>query len=128
MAKTSAREPFAPNCAGRDVMDDVVSKWGMLVILALAERPYRYAELRRRIGGASERMLSLTLRTLTEDGLVSRHDFAEVPPRVEYALTPLGEELSRPLAALSAWISTNTSKILASRRQSRSTSTRDRVA
>lgn len=128
MPKTSAREPFTPNCAGRDVMDDVVSKWGMLVILALAERPYRYAELRRRIGGASERMLSLTLRTLTEDGFVSRHDFAEVPPRVEYALTPLGEELSKPLAALSAWISANTSKILASRREKRATSTRSRIA
>ena len=126
MAKTSAREPFTANCPGRDVMDDVVSKWGMLVILALAERPYRYAELRRRIGGASERMLSLTLRTLTEDGFVSRHDFAEVPPRVEYALTPLGEELSRPLAQLSAWISANTPEILARRREKRSTSTRDR--
>ena len=122
MPKTSARAPFSPNCAGRDVMNDVVSKWGMLVIIALSERPYRYAELRRRVGGASERMLSLTLRTLTEDGFVSRRDYGEVPPRVEYSLTPLGEDLSRPLAALGAWISTHTPEIVACRREARTAS------
>lgn len=105
-------------------MSDVVSKWGMLVMLALDERPYRYAELRRRVGGVSERMLALTLRTLEADGFVLRRDFGEVPPRVEYSLTPLGRGLAQKLGALAAWISTNTPKVLAARaRKKSSTST-----
>jgi DNA-binding HxlR family transcriptional regulator len=108
-------ESYAPDCPGRDVLDHVVSKWGMLVMLALGERTYRYAELRRRIGGVSERMLALTLRTLEEDGFVSRRDFGEVPPRVEYSLTPMGRQLAEHLEALGRWIATNTPKVLAAR-------------
>ena len=74
-------DSYAPDCPGRAVLDHVVSKWGMLIVLALAERTYRYAELRRRVGGVSERMLALTLRTLEEDGFVARRDYGEVPPR-----------------------------------------------
>jgi DNA-binding HxlR family transcriptional regulator len=108
-------ESYAPDCPGRDVLDHVVSKWGMLVMLALAERTYRYAELRRRIGGVSERMLALTLRTLEEDGFVSRHDYGEVPPRVDYSLTPMGRQLAGHLEALGRWIAANTPKVLAAR-------------
>jgi DNA-binding HxlR family transcriptional regulator len=110
---------YAPDCPGRDVLDHVVSKWGMLVMLALAERTYRYAELRRRIGGVSERMLALTLRTLVDDGFVSRHDYGEVPPRVEYSLTPMGQQLAGHLEALGQWIATNTPKVLAAREERR---------
>ena len=110
-------ESYAPDCAGRDVLDHVVSKWGMLILLALGERTYRYAELRRRIGGVSERMLALTLRTLEEDGFVSRRDYGEVPPRVEYSLTPLGRGLARHLEALGRWIAKNTPKVLAARQR-----------
>lgn len=121
MAKLSdlLGESYAPDCPGRGVLDHVVSKWGMLVIIALSERTYRYAELRRRIGGVSERMLALTLRTLVEDGFVSRRDFGEVPPRVEYALTPMGRQLAKHLKALGRWIATNTPKVLAAREKHR---------
>lgn len=102
-------------CAGRTIVDHVMSKWGMLVMIALAERCFRYAELRRRVGGVSERMLALTLRTLETDGLVERTDFGEVPPRVEYALTPLGRSLAHHLEALGAWIVANTDTVLAAR-------------
>ena len=101
------------------MLDHVVSKWGMLVMLALAERTYRYAELRRRVGGVSERMLALTLRTLEEDGFVARRDYGEVPPRVEYSLTPLGRGLAAHLDALGRWIATNTPKVLAAREKHR---------
>ena len=112
-------ESYAPDCAGRDVLDHVASKWGMLVMLALGERAYRYAELRRRIGGVSERMLALTLKTLEKDGFVSRRDFGEVPPRVEYSLTPLGRQLAEHLEALGRWIATSTPKVLAARERHR---------
>ncbi len=108
-------EENSTECPGRTIVDHVVSKWGMLVMIALAERPYRYAELRRRVGGVSERMLALTLRTLESDGLVERRDFREVPPRVEYSLTSLGRSLARHLEALGEWITVNTPKVLAAR-------------
>jgi DNA-binding HxlR family transcriptional regulator len=112
-------ESYAPDCPGRDVLDHVVSKWGMLIMLALAERTYRYAELRRRVGGVSERMLALTLRTLEGDGFVARRDYGEVPPRVEYSLTPLGMGLAEHLDTLGRWIATNTPKVLAAREKYR---------
>lgn len=112
-------ESYAPNCAGRDVLDHIVSKWGMLIMLALAERTYRYAELRRRVGGVSERMLALTLRTLEEDGFVARRDHGEVPPRVDYSLTPLGRGLAAQLEALGRWIAKNTPKVLVAREKHR---------
>jgi DNA-binding HxlR family transcriptional regulator len=118
------RESYAPDCPGRDVLNHVVSKWGMLIMLALAERTYRYAELRRRVGGVSERMLALTLRTLEEDGFVARRDYGEVPPRVEYSLTPLGRGLAEHLDALGRWIATNTPKVLAAREKHRASSSR----
>lgn len=112
-------ESYAPDCAGRDVLEHVMSKWGMLILLALAERTYRYAELRRRVGGVSERMLALTLRILEEDGFVARRDYGEVPPRVEYSLTPLGRGLAKHLDALGWWIAKNTPKVLAAREKHR---------
>ncbi|MFO0554355.1 MAG: helix-turn-helix domain-containing protein [Polyangiaceae bacterium] len=110
---------YAPDCPGREVLDHVVSKWGMLIMLALAERTYRYAELRRRVGGVSERMLALTLRTLEEDGFVKRRDYGEVPPRVEYSLTALGRGLAEHLDALGQWIAKNTPKVLSAREKHR---------
>ena len=117
-------ESYAPDCAGRDVLDHVVSKWGMLILLALAERTYRYAELRRRVGGVSERMLALTLRTLEEDGFVARRDYGEVPPRVDYSLTPLGSGLAEHLETLGRWIAKNTPKVLAAREKHRQRATK----
>ncbi|HQF93675.1 MAG TPA: helix-turn-helix domain-containing protein [Microthrixaceae bacterium] len=96
---------FASDCPSRIVLDHVTSKWGVLVLVGLAEEsPLRWGELRRRVQGVSEKMLAQTLRTLEADGLVSRHAFAVVPPHVEYALTPLGEELAERLVDLMSWI------------------------
>ena len=108
-------DSYAPDCPGRDILDHVMSRWGTLVMLALHDGTYRFSELRRRIGGVSEKMLSQTLRLLEEDGFVLRRDFGEVPPRVEYELTPMGKELARHIAALGKWIWANTTKVLAAR-------------
>ena len=78
-------------------------KWTVLVLSLLGQRPYRYNELHRAIEGISQRMLTRTLRSLEDDGLVSRTVFPSVPPSVEYRLTPLGESLLVPLSALADW-------------------------
>jgi DNA-binding HxlR family transcriptional regulator len=106
-------------CTGRDILDHVTSRWGVLVLLALRDRTHRFSELRRRIGGVSEKMLAQTLRALEEDGFVLRHDFAEVPPRVEYALTPMGRQLAKHVAGLATWISDNAAQVLAAREKRR---------
>jgi DNA-binding HxlR family transcriptional regulator len=108
-------DSYAPDCPGRDILDHVMSRWGTLVMIALHDGTHRFSELRRRVGGVSEKMLSQTLRLLEEDGFVLRRDFGEVPPRVEYELTPMGKELARHIAALGKWISDNTTKVLAAR-------------
>jgi DNA-binding HxlR family transcriptional regulator len=110
---------FPPDCAGRDILNHVTSRWGVLILLALLERRYRFSELRRRIGDVSEKMLAQTLRTLEEDGFVLRRDFAEMPPRVEYALTPMGRQLAKHVGALGVWIGNNTAKVLAAREHRR---------
>src|SRR3954453_2712293 len=82
---------FARGCTSRAVFEDVGSKWGSLALLALGEGGYRFNALRRRVEGVSEKMLSQTLQALERDGLVVREVVTAIPPRVEYALTPLGE-------------------------------------
>jgi DNA-binding HxlR family transcriptional regulator len=85
------------------VLSRVGDKWSVLVIMLLGERPRRFNELKRMIGGISQRMLTLTLRGLERDGLVTRTVFPTVPPRVDYELTDLGRGLSEPVKALGAW-------------------------
>jgi DNA-binding HxlR family transcriptional regulator len=87
----------------REILDRVGDKWSVLVIALLGERGHRFNELRRQIDGISQRMLTLTLRQLERDGLVSRTVHATVPPRVDYALTPLGESVLEPLNGLMGW-------------------------
>jgi DNA-binding HxlR family transcriptional regulator len=103
---------FAAACPTRVVLDHVTSKWGVLVIVALAERSLRWGELRRAIEGISEKMLAQTLKVLERDGLVLREAQPTIPPRVDYSLTPLGAELADRLLPLVAWISDNTGRIL----------------
>jgi DNA-binding HxlR family transcriptional regulator len=110
---------FPPDCAGREILDHVTSRWGVLVLLALLVRTYRFSELRRSVGGVSEKMLAQTLRTLEEDGFVLRRDFGEVPPRVEYELTPMGRQLAKHVGALGVWIANNAEKVLAAREEHR---------
>ncbi len=79
-------------CPSREMLKHVTSRWGVLVLLVLETRVHRFSELRRAIGGVSERMLAQTLQWLDSDGLVDRIAFEVVPPHVEYRLTPLGRE------------------------------------
>jgi DNA-binding HxlR family transcriptional regulator len=91
----------------REILDRVGDKWSLLIIGMLAEHPMRFSELLRSVDGISQRMLTLTVRHLERDGLVTRTAYAEVPPRVEYALTELGKTLLEPALALAAWVSAN---------------------
>jgi len=98
-----------------DVLARVGDKWSVLVVSRLGERPMRFNELRRSIGGISQRMLTLTLRGLERDGLATRTAFPTIPPRVDYALTPLGRDLLQPVSALGAWAIRNQPNIARAR-------------
>ena len=85
------------------ILSRVGDKWTVLVVMMLAGGPRRFNELKRLVGGVSQRMLTLTLRGLERDGMVTRTVFPTVPPQVEYALTPLGQSLRVPLEGLGTW-------------------------
>ncbi|MFJ9824684.1 winged helix-turn-helix transcriptional regulator [Streptomyces sp. NPDC101160] len=87
----------------REVLDRVGDKWSLLLIAVLEPGPLRYTDLQRQVPGISQRMLTLTLRQLQQDGLISRTAYAEVPPRVEYTLTPLGRGLHEIATSLVGW-------------------------
>ena len=101
-----------PDCPSRKVLERIADKWTSLVIYALAEQTLRYGELQRRIGGVSQKMLTQTLRSLEEDGLVARKIYPVVPPMVEYSLTPLGKTLIEPLTAIRVWAERHLPKLL----------------
>ena len=85
---------FAPQCPSRQAFDHIFSRWGILVLARLTGDTLRFGELRRAIGGISEKMLSQTLKVLEDEGLVRRQEWDEKPPRVEYSLTKSGERIS----------------------------------
>lgn len=95
----------------------VGNKWSVIIIMLLSERPRRFNELKRSIGDVSQRMLTLTLRELEREGLVSRTVFPTIPPRVDYALTDLGRSLKEPVNALGLWAIQNQSALAAARRR-----------
>ena len=98
-----------------DVLARVGDKWSVLVVTRLGVGSMRFNELRRSIGGISQRMLTLTLRGLERDGLVTRTVFPTIPPRVDYALTSLGRDLLEPVSALGEWATRNQAKIARAR-------------
>src|ERR1700728_4319739 len=100
-----------------DVLARIGDKWSVLVVSRLGEGPLRFNELRRAIGGISQRMLTLTLRGLERDGLISRTVFPTIPPRVDYVLTALGRDLLQPVSALGTWAIRNQPKIARAREQ-----------
>ena len=101
----------------RQTLDRVGDKWSVLVIGVLAgSGPLRFLALHQRVPGISQRMLTLTLRHLERDGLLSRTAYAEVPPRVEYQLTPLGESLRAVVTALAQWAADHDDEIKTARR------------
>jgi DNA-binding HxlR family transcriptional regulator len=106
--ETALKPPKTPaferDCSIRLVLDRIADKWTVMMMSLLSDgKPHRFNELRRNVEGISQKMLTQTLRDLERDGLVARTVYAEVPPRVEYALTPLGVTLCGPIAALGEW-------------------------
>ncbi|MEU0069851.1 helix-turn-helix domain-containing protein [Streptomyces sp. NPDC006332] len=99
----------------RQVLDRVGDKWSMLIVAVLQDGPLRYTDLQRQIPGISQRMLTHTLRQLRQDGLITRTAYAEVPPRVEYALAPLGRGLHEIVMQLIGWAADHHDEIRANR-------------
>jgi len=118
---------LAEACPSRDVLKHITSRWGVLVLMVLETHTHRFAELRRAVGGVSERMLAQTLQWLEGDGLVLRIAHDVVPPHVEYSLTPLGREAAKRVRGLADWIEVNLPKVQAFQTQ-RSAQTRQREA
>jgi DNA-binding HxlR family transcriptional regulator len=100
-----------------EVLARVGDKWTVLVVNLMGSGPKRFSEIKREVGGISQRMLTLTLRALERDGLVTRTVTASIPPRVDYALTDLGRSLLAPVRALGAWALSNRESIEEARRR-----------
>ena len=94
---------YHKNCPSRQVLDIIANKWTALVIGQLDNGPRRFSQLKREIDGISQKMLTQTLRELERNGIVNRTIYAEVPPRVEYELTALGQSLKQPLDQVREW-------------------------
>ena len=95
--------PYRADCPTRRILDRIGDRWTVLIVGVLCDGDARFSELRRRVEGVSQKMLTQTLRGLERDGLVRRTVYPEVPVRVEYALTEAGRTLSEPLRALQEW-------------------------
>lgn len=106
---------LAADCPSRAILNHLTNRWGTLVMVALATGPHRFAELRRKVGGVSERMLSQTLKDLEADGFVLRTAHPVVPPHVDYELTALGREAATHVVALVGWIEGALPDILSAR-------------
>lgn len=108
-------EVFAQECPSRGVLINVTSRWGVLVLVALLDGKQRFNELKRKIGGISDKMLSQTLQVLEADGFVLREVLPVVPPHVDYSLSPTGIEVAHHVEALTDWIEENLGEVLAAR-------------
>jgi DNA-binding HxlR family transcriptional regulator len=114
-----APDAFVKVCPSRAVLARIGEKWAALAVVALADEPMRFGALMRKLEGISQKMLTQTLRGLEQDGLLSRTLYAEMPLRVEYRLTPLGESLVPHLLALKVWAEQNLHTIMQNREQLR---------
>jgi DNA-binding HxlR family transcriptional regulator len=115
-SKKQRGQLFAVECPSRQVLQNVTSRWGVLVLVALLEGTYRFSDLRRKVGGVSEKMLAQTLQNLESDGFVLRTAYPVVPPHVEYSLTRMGMEVAHEVQSLADWIEGNLYRILKQRR------------
>lgn len=106
---------YDAECPSRTALNRIGDRWTALIVGVLANRPHRFGELRRRVDGISQKMLTQTLRSLERDGLVSRSAYPTVPVTVEYALTPLGETVIPVLAAVRDWAEAHIAEVLAAR-------------
>jgi len=115
---TSSWDPYTRGCPSRDLLDRIGDKWTVLVLGELAKQgACRFTELRKRLSGVSEKMLTQTLRALERDGLVHRMVYPAVPVRVEYTLTPLGQTLREPLKTLTEWSVRHIDEVLTAREE-----------
>lgn len=103
---------YNENCPTRLVLDRIADKWTVLIVVALVGKTKRFGELRREIGGVSQKMLTQTLRGLERDGLVARVVHASVPPKVEYSLTELGGTLVHIFESIRSWAEKNIEDVL----------------
>lgn len=119
MDRTTIRDAFDPECPIRNVLSRISDKWTLLVLytLSLTEGTVRFGELRRRIPDISQKMLTVTLRTLEEDGFVSRKYYSEIPPRVEYSLTDRAKSLFPHIQSLIIWAKENLPTIMSDRQR-----------
>lgn len=108
-------EVLDPNCPSREILRHITSRWGLLILLALSDETLRFSELRRKVGGVSEKMLAQTLQSLEEDGFIDRRSFPVVPPHVEYSLTPLGIEVKDQVSGLANWLESNLHRVMKQR-------------
>jgi DNA-binding HxlR family transcriptional regulator len=113
--ETPEPPPVEEGCALREVLDRIGDKWSVIVVVLLSDGPRRFTELLRSIDGISQRMLTVTLRSLERDGLVLRTVHPTVPPKVEYELTATGRALREPLAVLVRWAEEHRAGIARSR-------------
>lgn len=102
---------MAASCPSREVLKHLTSRWGVLILIALQDGTHRFSDLRRKVSGVSERMLSQTLQWLEADGVITRTQYRVVPPHVEYSLTPMGEEAAEKVRELADWIETSMPRI-----------------
>lgn len=108
-------EVLDPNCPSREILRHITSRWGLLVLIALSEETLRFSELRRKVGGISEKMLAQTLQAFEEDGFIDRRSYPVAPPHVEYRLTPLGIEVKDQIAGLANWLESNLHRVMKQR-------------
>jgi DNA-binding HxlR family transcriptional regulator len=114
-AEDLAYDVFARGCPSRGTLEHVTGRWGALTLGALHDGTFRFNELRRRVDGVSEKMLSQTLHALERDGLVHRDAQPTNPPRVDYTLTPLGREVAERLLALITFVEGHMDDVLGAR-------------
>ena len=115
MSQHPAFNVLTATCPSRTSLARIANKWTAMVVIALSDGTLRFGDLRTMVQGISGKVLTETLRDLERDGLVARHAYAEMPPRVEYELTDLGRTLHAPLHALSLWAEQNIETVLSAR-------------
>lgn len=117
LGKLRRGELLSAACPSREVLQHVTSRWGVLLLLVLMDDVQRFSDLRRKVGGVSEKMLSQTLKWLEADGFVNRKSFDTVPPHVEYSLTPLGRQVGKRVRSLADWIEESLPAVMQARRE-----------
>lgn len=117
-------DPFDRSCLSRDLFDTIGDKWAMLILLSIQDGPLRNGEIREKVQGISPKVLTQRLGVLVEDGLVTRTSHHQIPPRVDYELTDLGETVIEPLRSVYEWTVSHMDEVMDFRRKTRKRQTR----